>query len=73
MNPVGFIFIIAGLLQAVGALSRSKFFQALPHFQRSKRMFGRDTAFILHVVFGLVGVVIGILILVGIIELPVKN
>ena len=70
MHPVGIIFLVAGLLQAAGAATRSRLFQALPHFQKSERLFGHETAIILHVVFGLIGAVIGILIMVGVIVLP---
>ena len=72
MNPalVGMLLVIAGLLQAGGAYSGSRLFQALPHFQRSKRLFGSDTSIVLHVIFGLIGASIGVMVMAGIIVFP---
>ena len=73
MRIVGIVFLIVGILQIVGAISGSRFYQALPHFQRSKRLFGHATAVKFHVVFGLVGALIGWLILAGVIALPLPK
>jgi len=70
MQIVGFGFLIVGLLQMVGAVSGSRLYQALPHFKRSERLFGHETAVRFHFVFGLVGTVVGLLILYGVISLP---
>lgn len=66
---MGFVLVIGGSLQALGAISGSKLFQLLPHFQRSERMFGRKSAVQLHAVIGLAAAVIGGLILGGVIKI----
>lgn len=73
MHPIGFVFLVAGLLQAIGAFSGSSIFLAMPHYQKSRRFFSHETAITLHVVFGLIGALIGILILTGVIILPASK
>ena len=73
MQIVGIVFLIIGILQVAGAISGSRLYQALPHFQRSKRLFGPATAVKFHVVFGLVGALIGWMVLARVIALPLPK
>lgn len=71
MHPVAIIFLVGGILQTVGALSHSKLYQVLPHFQRTKRLFGYQNAINLHAAMGILGAVVGLMMMTGVISFTV--
>ena len=68
MNPVGLIFVAAGLFSICGAAFDWDFFINSRKARFFVTMFGRTGARIFYVIFGLAIVVVGTLITLGIIK-----